>query len=182
MIAREEFLKWQCRIRQIAMREEGGRPTRGMQACVLLGGGIELIEAMNMLLVPGDTAESTAFFKFQVKKSHDPKQVLEKGLQFLQSTYYHHAPSFRDEMTALFSRHSNAADQLIEAGQCLLVFEQFNQTFKLVCTTRKLDADEDSWQATYWHNNMFNASLPGDATIVGFTPDWGKSLAEEGSN
>jgi len=180
MIAREEFLRWQCRIRQIAMRDDGGRPSRGMQASVWLKGGIELIETMNVLLVPGEPTESTAFFKFQVKKSNDPKQVLEKGLQFLQSTFYHHAPSFRDEMTALFSHHSGVARTLVGTGQCLLVFEQFNQMFKLVCTTRKLGTDEDSWQATYWHNNIFNASLPGDATIVGFTPDWEKSLAEAG--
>jgi len=179
MIAREEFLRWQCRIRQIAMREEGGRPSCGMQASVWLGGGVQLIEAMNMLLVQGEPSESTAFFQFQVKKSHDPKQVLEKGLQYLQSTYYHHAPSFRDEMTALFPARSIMANQLIEAGQCLLVFEQFNQVFKLVCTTRKLEADEDGWQATYWHNHMFNANLPGDASIIGFTPDWEKSETEQ---
>jgi len=181
MIEREEFLRWQCRLRQMAMREDGGRPSRGMQASVWLGGGVERIRAMNVLLVQGEPEESTAFFKFQVKKSHDPKQVLEKGLQFLQSTYYHHAPSFRDEMTALFSPQSTHGGQLLEAGQCLLVFEQFNQTFKLVCTTRLLEADEDGWQATYWHNNMFNAKLPGDATIIGFTPDWEKSVVETGN-
>jgi len=180
MIAREEFLRWQCRIRQITMREEGGRPSRGMQASVWLEGGVVLLEAMNMLLVQGDPTESTAFFKFQAKKTHDPKQVLEKGLQFLQSTYYHHAPSFRDEMTALFPQNSSTAAELIEASQCLLVFEQFNQVFKLVCTTRQLETDEDSWQATYWHNNMFNANLPGNATIIGFTPNWEKSLSEHG--
>jgi len=180
MIAREEFLRWQCRLRQIAMREEDGRPSRGMQASVWLGGGIRLIEAMNILLIPGEPDESTAFFRFQVKKTHDPKQVMEKGLQFLQSTYYHHAPSFRDEMTALFPHHSATADKLVEAGQCLLVFEQFNQTFKLVCTTRKLEVNEDGWQATYWHNHMFNANLPGDVTIIGFTPDWEKSISEQG--
>jgi len=180
MIEREEFLRWQCRLRQMAMREDGGRPSPGMTASVWLGGGIELIKAMNIVLVPEDPAESTAFFRFQIKKSHDPKQVLEKGLQFLQSTYYHHAPSFRDEMTALFANNSNAAAQLLEAGQCLLQFAQFNQVFKLVCTLRQLDAEEDGWQATYWHNNMFNANLPGNATIIGFTPNWEKSVVEEG--
>ena len=84
-------------------------------------------------------------------------------------------------MTALFPPRSDHGDQLLEARQCLLVFEQFNQTFKLVCTTRLLEADEDGWQATYWHNNMFNANLPGDATIIGFTPDWEKSVVETGN-
>ena len=67
MIEREEFLRWQCRLRQMAMREDGGRPSRGMQASVWLGGGVELIRAMNVLLVQGEPEESTAFFKFQIK-------------------------------------------------------------------------------------------------------------------
>lgn len=179
MIAREEFLRWQCRLRQIAMRKDDGKPSPGMQASVWLGGGENLLSAMNMMLVQGDPEESTAFFKFQMKKSHDPKQVLEKGLQFLQSAYYHHAPSFRDEMTALFPKASGVADRLVEEGQCLLQFEQFNQVFKLVCTTRRLEEEEESWQATFWHNAMFNAKLPGDPTIIGFTPHWDKSTAED---
>jgi hypothetical protein len=83
MIAREEFLRWQCRIRQIAMRDDGGRPSRGMQACVWLGGGIELIEAMNMLLVPGEPSESTAFFRFQVKKIERSQTGAGKGSAIL---------------------------------------------------------------------------------------------------
>jgi hypothetical protein len=172
---RNNFLRWQCRIRQIAMREEDGKPSAGMQPGVWLAGGVELLPAMNLLLVPGEPEESTAFFRFQVQKSHDPKQVLDKGLQYLQSTYYHHAPSFRDEMTASFLPGSKLASNLIEAGQCLLQFEQFSQVFKLVCSIRELAQSEDSWQATFWHNHMFNPDLPGDVTIIGFTPHWEKS-------
>ena len=180
LIRREEFLTWQCRIRQIAMRDDGGQPTKGMQPSVWLAGGNRLIDAMNILLIPGETKESTAFFKFQVKKSNDPKDVMEKGLQFLQSTFYHDAPTFNDEMTALFSPYSDSAVMLLESEQCLLVFEQFNQTFKLVCTVRELSSEEASWQATYWHNLMFNPAVPGDARIVGFTPFWEKSNASVG--
>src|SRR5262245_24708716 len=32
---REDFLAWQCRIRQIAMRQDGGRPSPGMRPRVL---------------------------------------------------------------------------------------------------------------------------------------------------
>ena len=32
---RDSFLDWQCRIRQVAMREEGGRPSPGMRPRVL---------------------------------------------------------------------------------------------------------------------------------------------------
>ena len=154
------------------MRDDGGQPSKGMQPSVWIVGGNRLIDAMNILLVPGDPMESTAFFKFQTKKSNDPKDVMEKGLQYLQSTFYHDAPTFNDEMTALFTPNSNTAKALIQAEQCLLVFEQFNQIFKLVCTVRELDEEETSWQATYWHNLMFNPTVPGNSKIIGFTPFW----------
>lgn len=28
---RDDFIAWQCRIRQIAMRQDGGRPSPGMR-------------------------------------------------------------------------------------------------------------------------------------------------------
>ena len=178
MITREEFLGWQCRIRQIAMREEEGRPSSGMQPAIWLAGGVNLMSQINILLVPGDPDESTDFFRFQVKKSADPKQVVEKGLQYLQSTHFHDAASFRDEMTASFAKGSSHVQALLDAEQCLLHFEQFNQVFNLVCTTRELVPAESGWQATFWHNHMFNPDLPGDITIIGFTPHWDNSTSQ----
>ena len=163
------------------MRDDGGQPSKGMQPSVWIAGGNKLIDAMNILLVPGDPMESTAFFKFQTKKSNDPKDVMEKGLQYLQSTFYHDAPSFNDEMTALFSPNSETVATLLETEQCLLVFEQFNQSFKLVCTVRELGVDEINWQATYWHNLMFNPAVPGNSRIIGFTPFWEKCDSSTGN-
>ncbi len=36
---RDHFLAWQCRIRQMAMREQGGRPSPGMRPRVLTVAG-----------------------------------------------------------------------------------------------------------------------------------------------
>ena len=111
---RRQFLGWQCRLRQIAMREDGGRPSEGMRPKVLSPDGRTLSEGTVVLLVRTDPAESSDFFEFQVRKNHDPNEVYQKGLTFLQSTHYHRANRFSDEMTALFLPESRLAALLAE--------------------------------------------------------------------
>ena len=180
MITRDEFFNWQCRIRQIAMREDEGMPSSGMQPSVRLGGGLVIMPAMNLLLVRKNSEESTAFFKFQVQKSNDPKEIKDKGLQFLQSTFFHNAQGFSDDLTAVFSPSSLVAEQLLQEGTCLLTFEQFNQTFKLVCRISLVDPTHDYWTASFWQAALFNPSIPGDVQILAFTPVWEKCEADFG--
>jgi hypothetical protein len=82
---RDGFLAWQCLIRQAAMREEGGRPSPGMRPRVLDTAGRELAPAMTVLLIPKEPKESTAFFRFQVMKTPDPRDVYERALVYLQA-------------------------------------------------------------------------------------------------
>ena len=65
----DQFLGWQCLIRQSAMREDGGRPSPGMRPRVLDTAGRELAPALTVLLIPKEPEESTAFFRFQVMKT-----------------------------------------------------------------------------------------------------------------
>ena len=51
---RDDFVAWQCRIRQIAMRQDGGRPSPGMRPRVLDASGGEIAPALTVLLVPRD--------------------------------------------------------------------------------------------------------------------------------
>ena len=169
---RDHFLNWQCRIRQIAMRQQGGRPAQGMRPQVLLKGGEVLSAGVIVVLVPRKSEESTDFFRFQCQKTHDPAQVYEKGLQFLQGTHFQKARTFNDEMTALFDSTSQTAKTLLDAGECLLAFEQFSQRYKMFCSVRRFTPDDAEWQATYWHNKIFNPALSSDAVVLGFQPDW----------
>ena len=94
---RDHFLGWQCRIRQIAMRQDGGRPSPGMRPRVLTAAGRELSPAATVLLVPRDPMESTALFRFQVQKSTDPRDVYQRGLAFLQSDYFQQPETFSSQ-------------------------------------------------------------------------------------
>jgi hypothetical protein len=175
---RDHFLGWQCRIRQIAMRKNHGRPSAGMRPRVLTRDGRELSVAMTVLLVPSAPEESTSFFRFQVQKTRDPKQTYEKGLEYLQSSHFQHPKNFSDELTALFNTGSPLAEALLAMGGCVLEFDQFSQRYRLPCGVRQLASGDPAFEATYWHNLIFNPAIPGEVTILGLRPDWASAQAE----
>ncbi len=68
---RDEFIAWQCRIRQLSVRRAGGRPSPGMRPRALTPTGDELSPAITVLVVEADPRDSTALFRFQFLKTQD---------------------------------------------------------------------------------------------------------------
>jgi hypothetical protein len=174
---RHHFLGWQCRIRQIAMRQEGGRPSQGMRPRVLTLTGRELAAALTVLLVPREPEESTAFFRFQVQKSHDAREIYERGLAYLQGAYFQHPQDFSDRMTAAVPPRSAAAAAMLAEKTCLLEFNQFRQFYRLPSAVFALTAGDPAREATLWHNRLFNPLLPDDTVVLSFRPDWSDAEA-----
>ena len=171
------FLTWQCRIRQIAMREGEGRPSQGMRPRVLDAEGNELSAGIIVLITRENPMESTTFLKFQVQKYNDPQDVYKKSLIYLQSTHYHRAIEFSDELTGLFGKDSALVERLMIEGKCVLEFSEFQQEYAIPCTLRILEPQEDAYQATLWHNRVFNPNIGNDIQIIGFQPDWEEAVA-----
>jgi hypothetical protein len=107
-----------------------------------------------------------------VRKTRDPAERFENALRFLAAAYYQRPDEFSDEMTALFGPGSALVRRLLEAGQCTLDFEQFEQRYRLRCRVEELAQTDEAFQFTYWHNSLFNPAMPGDVRILRFTPDW----------
>lgn len=176
-IIRNHFLGWQCRVRQHAMRFDKGRPSPAMRPSIYRPGGELITRGLTVLIVPEVPEEHTDFFRFQVQKTNDPRDSYEKGLTYLQSTYFQKPKLFSDEMTALFQPRSRLAVTIAAAGEVLLEFDAFAQNYKMICAVRKLAAREPAYQATLWHNRMFNPEIPNGAIILGFTPQWRSAQA-----
>ncbi len=174
---RDHFLGWQCRIRQIAMRQDGGRPSTGMRPRVLDASGEEIAPALTVLIVPKEPAESTAFFRYQVQKTPDPRDVYERGLAFLQADFFQQPATFSDRLTAVLPVGSPLATTLLDAATCVLEFDQFRQFYRLPSTVSALAAGEPAREATLWHNRLFNPALPDDVLMLAFQPDWAKAKA-----
>jgi hypothetical protein len=169
---RDRFVAWQCRLRQAAMREQGGRPSPGMRPRVLDTAGRELAPALTVLLIPKEPEESTAFFRFQVMKTQDPRDVYERALAYLQADYFQAPETFSDRLVTVLPADSPLAASLIAAGVCTLEFDQSRQRYRIPCEVRVLKPGSETREAAIWHNRLFNPSLSDTAQVIAFKPAW----------
>ena len=166
----KNFINWQCRLRKMSVRELGGRPSVGMRAGVYSITGGDEQASLQFLIVKQDSASLSAEFSHIVRKTADPAEWIKNGLRILSERHYQDNFNFSNQLTALFSLESPTADALVEASQCHLKFKQDSIDYAFDFDVRELSEDDDAYQATYWHNRLFNPTLPGKVRVVGFTP------------
>ena len=154
------------------MREEGGRPRPGMRPRVLDISGGEISPALTVLMIPKEPEESTAFFRYQVMKTPDPRAVYERALIFLQADYFQDPDAFGDRLVSVLSAGAALAALLLAEGECILVFEQGRQRYRLPCKVSELKPGSAAREAAIWHNRLFNPALPDTVHVLEFKPDW----------
>ncbi len=175
---RKHFLGWQCRLRQFSIRNLNAEPSQGMQPDIVIAGSDVGFESIRVLLNKLDPEEITGEFKHMVRKTKDPKLRYDDALKYFAERYYQFAKEFSDRPTAVFRTGSKAAERMVEAGSVILSFNEKNQRYKIPCKVVQLNDSDPAWQATYWHNHLFNAVMPGDVPIIQFIPDWENTVAE----
>ena len=174
---RDHFIGWQCRVRQLAMRRNSGQPMAGMRPRVLDSDGRELSSGIVTLIMKEFPAPSTDAFRHAFKRTQDPRERHAKALEMLAGTYFQKPREFVDEMTALFVRESALAERLIANGRCVLEFAEFGQGYFIPCRVEDLAPDNLAYQATYWHNSLFNPAIPPSPRILAFVPNWSEAKA-----
>ncbi len=179
---RDDFLAWQCRIRQIAMRQDGGRPSPGMRPRVLDASGREVAARLTVLLVPKDPEEATSFFRFQAGKSHDAREIYERALAYFQADYFQTPATFSDQLLAVLpaapsprprwspeqdacSSSSNSARPTV----CRAAFPRSNQGTRPAMPRFGITACSIPLCPTTVH-------------VVAFQPDWASARANPGPN
>jgi hypothetical protein len=175
---RDHFLDWQCRIRQAAMREDGGRPSSGMRPRVLDASGDELSPELTVLMIPKEPEESTALFRHEVMRTSDPRDVYERALTFLRADYFQHPDRFSDRLLTVLPADSALAGALCDRGGCILAFEQGRRRYSLPCSVREARNGSAAREAAIWHNRLFNPALPDTVHVLDFHPDWASAVAD----
>lgn len=173
---REHFLKWQCKARQNAVRRNAGRPSESMCPGVVVDKST-LIQII-VLINKHEHCSTVPEFRHMVRRTQDPKKRYDSGLEFLAAEYYQDKREFTDQLTALFGPDEPLVNYLEKQGTCTLEFNQTRQYFSLPCEVINLDADSYLYQATYWHNQLFNPFMPPGIQVVAFKPDWTLAVAE----
>jgi hypothetical protein len=180
---RDEFIAWQCRLRRRAMREAGGRPSPGMCPCAFDNSGDLISEAIVVLLARVDSAAIAPLLEFQFKRTQDPLDRYEKAVTALSAEYYQRPANFTGVLSALFGGESSRVNRLLgrldpeadaplSSAACVLGFQEANSGYRVPCDVELLSPDDALYRATYWHNALFNPSLPPDVTVLAFKPDW----------
>lgn len=175
---RRNFIAWQCRIRQMSVRKHHGMPLPGMMPRVDKLDGEAITDAITVMIIHQELDEAIDTFRHIVKRTHDPQKRREDAVKILSNVHYQYPETFSDQLTALFGEESGIAAALLSLGGCKLEFSQFGQTYRLPCAVSELDIEDPAWQATFWHNHMFNPMLSEKSRIVAFQPDWAEMTAE----
>jgi hypothetical protein len=163
----------------MAVRKADGRPTAGMVPKVKPASGASG-GRMTTLIVKKDPA-ITMQLRHMVRQTQDPAERYASALRFFAAAYYQEPESFADEITALCGKDFALAEQLLQKQDCVLAFEQYSQRFHITCRVRETAKSDPLFQATYWHNSLFNANLPAGVRVLALRPHWQTAAADSGA-
>jgi len=174
---RDHFLRWQCRVRQLAMRQGQGKPDDAVTPALRLPDAQEPMGHIITLINRRPEEALLPELKHLAKRTEDPAQRREKALQLLSERYFQKAADFSDLITASFPPGSQGAATIVTAGSCWLLYEAYGQSYELFCDVQPLPEWDVFYQSTWWHNLLFNPNLPPGTVILGFQPQWEKCRA-----
>ena len=169
---RDKFLHWQCRTREISMRENQGRPDDAIKPHLILSGESGALGQIVTVLPRQQLYSQTPEMMHLVKTKFDPAACREAGVQFFSEKYYQKSFQFSDKLTASFSPSSPLANLICNQNSCHLIFENYSQRFDLLCKPTEMKKDDHLFQATWWHNRIFNPRLNPKIIVIGFEPNW----------
>lgn len=176
---KQVFLKWQCRVRQLMMRDNEGKPDASIMPDIYLHDGSQPIGAIITILNKSPNYSMNAELHHMARCTNDPAHIRSRALQFFSSTYYQKHHEFSDVLTATFASGSAGAARIRDAKTCRLVFDAYSQQFDLNCKVWRLADHNPLFEATMAHNRLFNPALPADADVLGFEPDWQNSNSSQ---
>ena len=125
------------------------------------------------MLVKQEPEVITSEIRHIVRKTADPSEWVKNGLRILAERHYQDDFNFSNHITASFALDSPVAEALKEAGQCHLAFKQDSVDYAFDFDATVLDESDAFYQWTYWHNRLFNPTMPGKIEIFAFVPQLG---------
>ena len=81
---RDAFLRWQCRVRQMMMRDKMGRPDEAVMPALTLQGEAEPMGHIITVLSKGPAHSKTPEMRHMAQRTNDPASTREAALKILQ--------------------------------------------------------------------------------------------------
>ena len=133
---------------------------------------------VTVVITPIDSEASTDEFRHIARRTQDPRERYQAALRYLQAAHFQDPNMFDDGLTAVFGADAELPTTIDGRDDCVLVFEQFSQRYTLPCEAACIGEGDPVYQATYWHNALFNPGLPARVAMLRFRPDWTSATAD----
>ena len=165
------FVIWQCSLRQRNFRMFGGKPSEGTVAIAIDKNNNNELTSFRSILMEKECLNTAKMFEFIHKQTHDPETKFDKAIKFFSSEYYNTPKNFDGSFTATFKNKSKIAKNLLKLKKINVQFFERETGFNFAVKITKLKKTNDKWRYTFYHNAFFNTNLTEDIEILNFNPD-----------
>ena len=166
-----DFVNWQCLLRQRNFRKFSGKPSEGTLATIYDKNPSKEIANLRSILIEKKPLNSSKMFEFMTKKTHDPEERFLKAVKYFASEYFEDSKIFDGSFTSTFPNNSHIVKNLLKKRKLNVQFFESTIGFNFKINVKKLNKKDPLWKFTFYHNCFFNSSLDENIEILLFKPD-----------
>ena len=166
-----DFVVWQCILRQRNFRKFSGKPSEGTIAKIYDKKSNNEIANFRSIIIEKEPLNSAKMFEFMTKKTHDPEERFLKAVKYFASEYFENSKIFDGSFTATFPNNSKIVKDLLKKRKLNVQFFESRTGFNFNVIVKKLKKNDPIWKFTFYHNYFFNSSLNDNIEILFFKPD-----------
>ena len=166
-----DFVNWQCLLRQRNFRKFSGKPSEGTLATIYDKNLSNEIANLRSVLIEKKPLNSSKMFEFMTKKTHDPEERFLKAVKYFASEYFEDSKIFDGSFTSTFPNNSQIVKNLLKKRKLNVQFFESPSGYNFKVNIKKLKKTDPIWKFTYYHNCFFNSSLDENIEILLFNPD-----------
>ena len=167
----DDFVGWQCLLRQRNFRKFSGKPSNGTVAQIIDKKTNYEIFSLQSILMEKNPLKTAQMFEFMIKKTHDPEERYLKAVQFFSSEYFEETKNFDGSFSATFSNNSSMLKKILNKKKLTVQFFEHTTGFNFSVNVSKLKKNEPEWMYTFYHNSFFNTDLRNNIEILLFIPE-----------
>ena len=164
------FVIWQCSIRQRNFRMFSGKPSEGISANLSDIGSNKELSNIRLVLIEKNCLNTAKMFEFMIKQTNEPELRFDKIVKFLSSEYYNTPSNFDGSFTATFDKNSENYKKILKKKKLIAQFFERGTGFYFPVKISKLKKNDAKWKYTFWHNFFFNPNLNENIEIIHFAP------------
>ena len=164
------FVIWQCSIRQRNFRMFNGKPSEGTSANLSDIGSNKELSNIRSVLIEKNCLNTAKMFEFMIKQTNEPELRFDKIVKFLSSEYYNTPSNFDGSFTATFDKNSENYKKILKKKKLIAQFFERGTGFYFPVKISKLKKNDAKWKYTFWHNFFFNPNLNENIEIIHFAP------------